>query len=195
MTDNFRDLTDEPTLSSVLSAKQKETFARLNCMRIGIIDEILPNNEVRCSITNKMLIDTNPDGSCVWQNYPPIFAKVWYMGSGETGINYPLTVNSPCLLLFNDREFSSYFKTGQISTLVDLRMHSLTDCICIPLYMQVATNELLLKANTICLSAQTINLTAETININGTLYINGQLYTEHTHSNGNNGAPTGGITQ
>ena len=41
----------------------------------------------------------------------------------------------------------------------------------------------------------TINITAETININGSLYINGQLYTEHTHSNGNNGEPTGGITQ
>ena len=194
MTDNFQGLTDQPTLSTVLNAKQKETFARLNCMRIGIIDEILVDNEVRCSITNKMLVDTNPDGSCVWQEYPPIFAKVWYMGSGETGINYPLTIGSSCLLLFNDREFSSYFKTGQVSTLVDLRMHSLTDCICIPLYRKAPTDALNLQAQTINLTATTINMTAETINVNGTLYINGQLYTEHTHSNGNNGEPTGGIT-
>lgn len=202
MTDNFQAYTNKPNLYMVLKAFQDETFAKLNCMKIGVIDEILENNEVKCSITNKMLMQTNSDGSSVWQNYPPIYAKVWFMGSGETGINYPLSQGSPCLLLFNDREFESYFKTGQVSTLCDTRMHSLNDCICIPLYMALPDNTLTLKAETINqtattinLTATTINLNAETININGELIINGQPYLNHAHSNGNEGANTGGVVQ
>lgn len=37
------------------------------------------------------------------------------------------------------------------------------------------------------------NITAGTINLNGTVVINGQPYKAHTHSNGHNGAPTGGV--
>ena len=193
MTDRFTSYTNKPTLFSVIKAFQQETFAKLNCMRIGVIDEILPNNEVKCSITNKKLMGTNPDGTSILKNYPPIYAKVYYMGSGNTGINYPLSIGSPCLLLFNDREFTSYFETGEISALSDTRMHSLSDCICLPLYRVNSDLDLSISAETITLNARTINLTADTININGNLIINGQPYNEHTHSNGNQGANTGGV--
>ena len=193
MISDFNELSNDITLLTVLRALKHEIFAHLNCMRIGIIDEILPNNEVRCSITNKKLMSTNSDGSSVWKEYPPIFAKVYYMGSANNSISYPLTTNTPCLLLFNDREFDSYFKTGQISTLSDLRMHSLSDCICIPLFIPTAINNLTINGDIINLSATTINLNATTININGELIINGQKYLQHTHSNGNQGANTGGV--
>lgn len=193
MTGSFNSMNSNISLLTVLRALQDEIFASLNCMRIGVIDEILPNNEVKCSITNKKLMSVNEDGSSVWQNYPPIFAKIYYTGSGENHITYPLTIGSPCLLLFNDREFNSYFETGEVSTLSDLRMHSLSDCICLPLFIPIETPNLTIKGKTINLSATTINLQAETININGKLVINGVPYLDHVHSNGNQGADTGGV--
>lgn len=167
-------------LIDVLKALQQETFSTLNVMKIGIIQEVLDNNEVKCSITNKILIDTKPDGSKIWREYPPIFAKVWFMGNAQTGINYPLEVGNPCLLLFNDREFNSYFSTGEISPLEDLRMHSLSDCICIPLF----------QANP---STDGITVSANKIYLNGELIINGKPYLSHVHSNGNQGKNTGGV--
>lgn len=200
MIDRFTNYTNKPTLYSVIKAFQQETFAKLNCMKIGIIDEILLNNQVRCSITNKKIVGTNPDGTSILKNYPPIFAKVYYMGSGNTGINYPLSVGSPCLLLFNDREFNSYFETGEISALASTRMHSLNDCICLPLYqadsdidLSLTSGTITLDGNIINLSASSINLNADTININGNLIINGIPFTDHVHSNGNQGANTGGV--
>lgn len=137
--DNFNQLVNDPTIYSVIKAFQTETFAKLNVMRIGVIDEVLADNEVRCSITNKKLMATNKDGTSTWRDYPPIFAKIWYMGSGANGIDYPLTIGTPCLLLFNDREFSSYFDSGQVSPLANLDMHSLSNAMAIPLYQ--ATND------------------------------------------------------
>lgn len=193
MTDSFNSLVNTPNLYMLMKAFQNETFAKLNCMKIGIIDKILPDNKVQCSITNKKLMGTNPDGTGIHKDYPPIIARVYYMGSGNTGINYPLSVGSPCLLLFNDREFYSYFSTGEVSPLSDTRMHSLNDCICLPLYMSANSGDLSLNAETITLSANTINLDASTININGNLIINGTPFVDHVHSNGNEGANTGGV--
>lgn len=193
MTDRFTDFTSTPTLYSVIKAFQQETFAKLNCMKIGVIDEILENNTVRCSITNKKLFGTNDDGTSIWRDYPPIYGKVYFMGSNTTGINYPLSVGSPCLLFFNDREFNSYFETGEISPLADTRMHSLSDCMVLPLYQGLSGTDLNLTAETITLNATTINLNASTININGELIINGKPYLEHTHSKGYQGNATGGV--
>ena len=193
MTDSFNTLVNKPSLLTVIRAFQQETYSKLNCVKLAIIDEVLTNNEVRCSVVNKRLMRTNTDGSSVWKNYPPIIAKVYYMGSAGTGIDYPISANTLCLLLFNDREYDSYFATGEISPLSDTRMHSLNDAICLPFYQSANTGDLTLKGDTITLNATTINLNATTVNINGELIINGKKYLEHTHSNGNQGNPTGGV--
>lgn len=202
MTDNFNQLVNDPTIFSVIKAFQAETFAKLNVMRIGVIDEVLADNEVRCSITNKKLLKTNPDGTSTWRDYPPIFAKVWYMGSGSSGIDYPLTTGTPCLLLFNDREFASYFNSGQVSPLANTLMHDLSYCVCIPLYQAIADSNVNIKSATklnltaiteLNLTAPTINLTASAVNITGVLTINGQPYLSHTHTSAAAGSPTSGV--
>ena len=208
--DNFNSLVNDVDLYQVLKAFQTETFSKLNVMKIGIIDEVLADNEVRCSITNKKLIKTNPDGTSTWRDYPPIFAKVWYMGSGASGIDYPLTTGTPCLLLFNDREFSSYFDSGQVSPLANTLMHDLSYCVCIPLYQATAGADFNIKSDTdiniesatninlestteLNLTATTINLEATNVNINGVLTINGQPYLSHTHTSAATGSPTSGV--
>lgn len=192
--DYFNQLVNDVDIYQVIKAFQTETFAKLNVMRIGVIDEVLADNEVRCSITNKKLIKTNPDGTSTWRDYPPIFAKVWYMGSGASGIDYPLTTGTPCLLLFNDREFNSYFDSGQVSPLANTLMHDLSYCVAIPLYQATAGADFNIKTSGILnINASTINLTASAINITGTLTINGQPYLSHTHTTTVIGTPTSGV--
>lgn len=140
MTGSFNDFKSfKVDITSLLNAKQKETLSKINCMRIGVIDSV-NGNVARCQITNKKTISTNSDGTQKVIEYPPIYARIYYMGSGSTGIDYALNIGSPCLLLFNDREFHSYFTTGQISPLADDRLHSLSDCICIPLIIPTEQN-------------------------------------------------------
>lgn len=192
--DYFNQLVNNVDIYQVIKAFQTETFAKLNVMRIGVIDEVLADNEVRCSITNKKLIKTNPDGTSTWRDYPPIFAKVWYMGSGASGIDYPLTTGTPCLLLFNDREFSSYFDSGQVSPLANTLMHDLSYCVAIPLYQATVDGDFNIKTDgTLNIEADIINLTATTVNITGTLVINGQPYLSHTHTSAAAGSPTSGV--
>lgn len=186
MTNNVNEFGSQADLLKVIRAFQNEVYAKLNVMRIGIIDEVLENNEVRCSITNKMLIKTNDDGTCVWQDYPPIYARVWYMGTAEENYSYPIIANNPCLLLFNDREMDSFFSTGEVSTLSSLRTHSLNDAICIPLFRPESNPQ---QAQ---ISSNVITISASTINLVGDVVINGVKYVEHTHSGVQSGGGNSG---
>lgn len=49
------------------------------------------------------------------------------------------------------------------------------------------------EAITLSNGSATVKLTGGNVEITGTLVINGQQYTAHTHSNGNEGNPTGGV--
>lgn len=48
-------------------------------------------------------------------------------------------------------------------------------------------------ATTLSNGSATVKLTGSNVEITGTLVINGQQYTAHTHTNGNGGSPTGGV--
>lgn len=193
MTDNFNNFANVPSLMKILDMKQFETMAKINCMRIGIIQSV-NGLEAECLITNKKTIGINANGVSEVVEYPPITAKIYYMGNSENNINYPLLQGQPCLLLFNDREFTSYFETGEVSTCATDELHSLNYAICIPLAQPTQDNNFnIITTGNLNINADTINLTANTININGTLIINGQPYLNHTHSNGNMGNPTGSV--
>lgn len=193
MTDNFNNFANVPSLMKILDMKQFETMAKINCMRIGIIQSV-NGLEAECLITNKKTIGINANGVSEVVEYPPITAKIYYMGNSENNINYPLLQGQPCLLLFNDREFTSYFETGEVSTCATDELHTLNYAICIPLAQPTQDGNFnIITTGNLNINADTINLMANTININGTLIINGQPYLNHTHSNGNMGNPTGSV--
>lgn len=195
-------------LSQTLSASGSKTAANINCMRIGVIQEFYAENlTAQVKLVDKKVTGLNPDGSQILQEYPPVYAKVCYCNPFCT---FPLTQGMECILLFNDRELETWFINGGSNIQAYPRMHDLTDAVAIvgirslPQMIQILTDclhlfygqsDLQLKAAQADLSSTTINLTGDTININGNLIINGQAYTAHTHSNGNQGNPTGGVIQ
>lgn len=210
-------------LTQTLQASGSKTAAQINCMRIASVIEFYPENlTAQVKLVDKKLVGLNPDGSQILKEYPPIYAKVCYCNPFET---FPLTEGMECILLFNDRELETWFINGGSNIQAYPRMHDLTDAVAIvgirslPQMIQILTDclhlfygqsDIQLKAeqtilnspqidlngiNEINATGATITLEGDTIKINGNLIINGQVYTAHTHSNGNEGNPTGGVIQ
>lgn len=195
-------------LTQTLQASGSKTATQINCMRIATVIEFYPENlTAQVKLVDKKLVGLNPDGSQILQEYPPIYAKVCYCNPFCT---FPLTQGMECILLFNDRELETWFINGGSNIQAYPRMHDLTDAVAIfgirslPMMINILTDclhlfyensSLQLKEAETDLNSTTINLTGDTININGNLIINGQAYTAHTHSNGNEGNPTGGVIQ
>ena len=193
-------------LTQTLQTAGEKNAIQLNVMRIGVIQEFYPENlTAQIKLVDKKLLGLNPDGSQVLQEYPPIYVKVCYCNPFCT---FPLTQGMECIVLFNDRELETWFINGGSNIQAYPRMHDLTDAIAIvgirslPQMIQILTDclhlfygnsSLQLKEAETDLNSATINITGDTVNINGSLVINGQAYTAHTHSNGNEGNPTGGV--
>ena len=221
--DKFTQFALPADLTQIQEISNSNTAQEMNCVRIGVIQEFYPENlTAQVRLVDKMLTGLNPDGSQILKEYPPIYAKVCYCNPFST---FPLTQGMECVLLFNDRELETWFINGGSNIQAYPRMHDLTDAIAIvgirslPQMIQILTDclhlfygqsDLQLKAqqavlnspqidlngtNVLNAASATITLEGDTININGNLVINGQAYTAHTHSNGNEGAPTGGVIQ
>lgn len=221
--DKFTQFALPADLTQIQEISNSNTAQEMNCVRIGVIQEFYPENlTAQVRLVDKMLTGLNPDGSQILKEYPPIYAKVCYCNPFCT---FPLTQGMECVLLFNDRELETWFINGGSNIQAYPRMHDLTDAIAIvgirslPQMIQILTDclhlfygqsDLQIKAqqavlnspqidlngtNVLNATGATITLEGDTVNINGNLVINGQAYTAHTHSNGNEGAPTGGVIQ
>lgn len=203
---SFSQLSNKADIIQVIKNACAQNAQKLNCMRIGIIKEFYPDSlTVKVLIANKKVIGQNPDGTQKVRDYAPIIAKVCYANPFCT---FPITEGMECILLFSDREIESWFINGSVNPRGYERMHDLTDAVAIvgirslPQMITILTDCLNLfygnssfnlQTDAANLNSATITLQGDTININGNLVINGQAYTAHTHSNGNNGSPTGGI--
>lgn len=203
---SFSQLSNKADIIQVIKNACAQNAQKLNCMRIGIIKEFYPDSlTVKVLIANKKVIGQNPDGTQKVRDYAPIIAKVCYANPFCT---FPITEGMECILLFSDREIESWFINGSVNPRGYERMHDLTDAVAIvgirslPQMITILTDCLNLfygnssfnlQTDAANLNSATITLQGDTINISGNLIINGQAYTAHTHSNGNNGSPTGGI--
>lgn len=212
---NFLTLSTITDLTQTLKATNNSLAKDINCVRIGIVEEFFPDNlTCKVRIASKRVLKYNADGTQTVRDYAPIFAKVCYCNPFET---FPLKQGDEVVLLFNDRELETWFINGQANMENHQRMHDLTDCIAIagirslPNMIQILTDalhlfygasqlimkdaETTLSSTSVNVTGTTVNVTGTNVNITGTLTINGQPYLSHTHSNGNEGSPTGGVIQ
>lgn len=190
----FNQLGSTPDMGQIIKTSGLNLAGKLNCMRIGIVQEFYPEDlTVQVQIAGKKQIGLNPDGTQRVRDYAPIYAKVCYC---NPFITYPIKQGDECVLLFADREIESWFINGDINPETHPRMHDLTDAVAlfgirsIPNMIEILTNCLHLFFGN-----SSIELTENGVNINGELTINGVPYLQHIHSNGNQGGNTGGVVQ
>lgn len=198
----------KPTLASVLNNNNEKLALNMMCCRIGIVEKFYSEDlTADILLVNKKTLGINKDGSQVVRDWALIRAKICYCTPFET---FPIQKGDECLILFSDREIESWFINGGTNTISHSRMHDATDAIAIvglrsipkmiqimneALHLFYGNSNLILSENEINLNTDTVNISGTNINISGELTINGQKYVEHTHSNGNQGNPTGTVIQ
>lgn len=192
-------ITNTPNWPQILEGMHQKTGYELNCMRIGIVQTWHPEElTVDVQIANKKTIQVNQDGTKTVSDFAPIRAKVVYCNPFQT---YPIKAGDECVLLFADREIESWFINGESNPESYPRMHEMTDAVALfgirslPKMITVLTDclHLFYGNSSIQIEDQKITLNATDIHINGVLTINGKPYLSHQHSNGNEGANTGGV--
>lgn len=57
---------------------------------------------------------------------------VYYQGSQNISITFPLQVNSHCIICFTDKEFESWFITNQASPVKDITTHDISFAFAVP---------------------------------------------------------------
>lgn len=129
-----------PSLKDILDAWKNSVLLSTNCHGIATIQEIYPSpngnglllaqasmNYVR-SFYEK---DTNGNYQLKTLNYPVMVdCPVVALTGGTTNLTMPVQPGDPCLVLFNDRDFSNWFVSQTVGQPVaTARLHSFSDAI------------------------------------------------------------------
>ena len=175
----FNSLSTEPDWVQTLDGVSKKTGFELNCMRIGIVQEVFFDDlTVDIQFANKLTIGLNEDGTPVVADYPLVRAKIVFC---NPFITCPINVGDECVVLFSDREIESWFINGEINPEAYPRMHAITDAVAlfgirsIPNMIEILTNALhLFYGNSdIQIQDSAINYNSTTHAINGATNITG----------------------
>lgn len=128
---------DDFALADLLRLHKKEILLELNCHAVGIVRAFNPIDQTATiSIAyTKTYFEPNPlDKTGVLGytaknvNYPLLLqCPVVCLGGGLTAMTFPITPGDECLVIFNDRDISNWFGSGQIGPVNTLRLHSMSD--------------------------------------------------------------------
>ena len=216
---NFTTECNEPSLFEAMQSQERKMLYNLiNCCRVGIVQSYDNENRIaKVKIANKLTTEVNNDGSVVSRDYAPIYAKVFFLGWGESGITCPIVEaesnedgkGSEGLLLFSDREIESWYINGGVNNIKYTRAHDKTDAIFltgihslpnmvtafndrINIYygdcnVQVLPTGVIINGDTTINGSLTVT---GDITATGDVTAGGISLMEHVHGNGNDGADT-----
>ena len=196
----------------------KRAENQINCACVGIITDVNFEEqtvEVQPVIKRTVL---NKDLTYREENMPiiPDIPFCCYKGGGYS-ITVPVAIGDECLLVFADNDFSAWQQSGGIQNQqTKMGRHTLGNAIAIvglssnpnaipnynPNGIEIrnsdASEKILITSGNITLKSATITLdgnvtTTGTSNLQGTTTIQEKDFLSHVHSNGNQGANTGGV--
>ena len=157
-------------MCTVIKADCDKYAKELNCMRIGIVEEVYTDSTVAVLIANKREVAQNPNGTQQVRNYALIRAKVCYCNPFLT---YPIQKGDECVLLFADREIESWYINGNVNPIAYQRMHDFTDAVALfgirslpkmiqaltdCLHLFYGTSDIQIKNNSIVINTDKITL-------------------------------------
>ena len=186
----FNNAVNTPNLGSVLKLANSSFGENLNCMRIGIVDDVYSDMTVSVKLVNKKTIKQNHDGTQKVREYALLRAKVCYCCPFAT---WDIKKGDECVLLFSDREVESWFTTGDVSPIAYPRMHDMTDAVAIFGIRSLPNIISVTNGLNLFYGSSSIKITKQGIDINGTLTINGNAYLAHTHTAKGATAKTTGV--
>lgn len=128
-----------PDLNAWVRLMFQSFSANINCHTLGTINTFDPVTQTATIAINYLRVYKNanpnlpnpaPDGqtSSVYSNYPILIqCPVVVMQGGGAYLTFPIKPGDTCLVLFNDRELTTWLNTGQITYPQNQRVHDLSD--------------------------------------------------------------------
>lgn len=195
----------------------KRVLNQLHSACIGIVTavnldeqtlEAIPATKIK--VLNKNFEESDENLPLI-VDIPFVFPK-----SGGYSITMPIKEGDECLLIFTDADFSAWWQNGGVQSPQTAFKHHLSNAVAIvgisslktavsnynPNAIEIrnadASEKISLSAGNITLKSATITLdgnvtTTGTSNLQRTTTIQGKEFLAHAHSNGNEGANTGGV--
>lgn len=136
-----------PQLSDVLNFHERSVKLSLNCHAVGTIqsfDATLQTAVVTINYVKTFLQLGTPSStfsgqevtgatSVTNQEYPTLHdVPVVCLGGGLGFLTFPITAGDECIVLFNDRDLSTWFSTGSTSSApATPALHSFSDAMCL----------------------------------------------------------------
>lgn len=121
----------EPDLRALLEQFGTEVLSKLNCHQWGIVQSFDSGKQtVTVQIAVLRQVAQVNNGQAVFVNKPyPIMADIPIMipSGGKGYVTFPVTAGDLCLVLFNDRDYDSFWETGNVQEPNSARLHDLSD--------------------------------------------------------------------
>lgn len=123
-----------PSFRDVMDLHTLEVMLALSCHAIGTISDVtnLSANQTVTATINYLRtfnIQDPVSGQLTQQtqNYGAVTGPLMILGGGGGTLTFPVAIGDTCLILFNDRDFSQWFSTGQVLPVPTQRAHSQSD--------------------------------------------------------------------
>jgi len=116
-----------PDFDDVLKESRNTLLSNINCVQIGKISKVNDNQTCEIEIQVKRRVKGKEIAS-----YPLLVDCPYFVLSGGGAyIDMPVAPDDYCIILFNDRNFSEWWSTGNVKEPEDKRKHALSDGIAI----------------------------------------------------------------
>ena len=189
-------------LASNIDTLIDDRLDKLNCVRVGIVEEYYPEDRTaKVNLVNMIYDGITEQGIQKTKPPAPLFPRVMFIGTPDNGIDYKVQQGDEVLVFFCDREIESWWLSGNTSQLNYFRTHHMSDCIALAGIRSQPKTTITNDNLNIYSKNGIINFEGNVV-INGNVQINGNLkitgdatiggisFLQHVHGNGNNGADT-----
>ena len=114
----------EPSLETVLDERENQTLAKINCIQIGKVNSYDTQTQ---SATVEIQVKRRIGNDAII-SYPLLVdCPVFVLQGGRAFIEFPIEPGDYCLVLFNDRDIDTWWKTANVAEPKTRRKHSLSD--------------------------------------------------------------------
>lgn len=125
------DIIPEADLTALLNKFKAQLLVELNCHQWGIIQSFDATKQtavVQVAVLRQVVDATATPPVFVNKPYPILLDVPVFANRGGTGfLTFPITAGDLCLVLFNDRDYDSFWATGNVQEPNSPRLHSLSD--------------------------------------------------------------------
>lgn len=185
--------------------------SKLYCALPAIVESVNFENQTLEASPVTIMKRTNDTGMVTDFKLPLLVDVPFqcYKG-GDYSITVPVKQGDECLIIFTDVDFSAWFQNGGFNYAEHSFQHAYSNAMALvgfssevkavknynPNAIEIrnadASEKISLSAGNITLKSATITLDGE-VTTTGTTTIQGKEFLSHIHSNGNQGANTGGV--